>query len=195
MIFSATYYNPFKPSWTISQIDPVYYNVTKVIKILKNPTISTTTMRLSKNTLPYGLIKITYSVSTYTYAPYTPYNGWIDTYLQVNPTGIKVCVFNGCINNKTFGVFQKFTLYPANYSYDIDRLLNMSNLTFKYNCRLVNKSLKFQYYLNFSGEVDLKTAQSTPGFVVNPQQFCFNSTSKIISIRHFITNLFFNEFC
>lgn len=91
--------------------------------------------------------------------------------IQIGVTGINVASLPNNATNATFARYQSYALYPANFSTDLDSLINSSALNFSFYCQQLNQTQGAVYFLNTTS--DLKTIKSN-----NNSSTCFFSTSK-----------------
>lgn len=124
-----------------------------------------------------------------TYNP-TLYTDTAQTYFEVAPTGIAIASLPGTLAGGTFeqtiGTNQTILLDPVTYSYDLDSLANISALSFKFYCKVIDNGVEYDYPQLFYGvNLDLLTLLNNYSSNQNIQQFfnpnnshsCFKSIS------------------
>lgn len=156
-------------SWELFKVnDNNATNLTQ-INISTNPTAITYRLNVTTEILSYGIHKAVYK------AKLTTSNGDInlndETYFMVVPTGLMVFGFENALQSVFYGKLQAFSLEPVKYSVDLDNMVKMSDLSFKFYCKstFIGDTSDF----STTGLNDLSTAKST---LNNLGQTCFNTT-------------------
>lgn len=144
----------------------------------ENPTRVKSTLVLPRNALDYGVYQVLISVKISMPSPSKDLTVSKSFNLTIIPTGITVMALPNNLKSLLVGKAQDLTLSPAQYSIDSDQLINMSSLSFKFYCHLVNQTLTGQNYLLFNATTnfDLATSLDTNS--------CFNNSGKHYSLMH-----------
>lgn len=154
------------------------YNKTTESVVSLRTSSTTTSTGFSLSSLSYGwyLIELKYwlRVKTPTQVSYQmtwlPGQSSCKSFLEIKPSGLKILSLANQSVNATVPRYQSlFALTPVNFSYDIDHLANMSSVTFKFYCRVINST--FVYFANETGVVDLLTSKQN-----GTNNTCFKST-------------------
>ena len=163
--------------WYLYEIDPVIGNVIKTISLANNPSSNNAELFMESSSLIYGTYKFVYQVSMYGGA--SSFVEQIDTYVKIEPTGIAIFPFSGGMKQKTIGVGQSVELDPGRYSYDFDGLLNGTQLTYRFFCRIVIDGLAQEFpSSSYNSFVDLKQIQDgTVSVNMSTLTTCFNTSS------------------
>ena len=137
---------------------------------------TSSTLEIQAASLPYGnysaQINATFMVTTTEFGS-AQYNFTASnfTYFKIKPTGFNFFMFEYETNAMSIGYAQSLRIDPNLYSYDIDGLVNMSAMTYKFYCsRVVDQSTLV------STSYDLFTISQNGALL--PQTNCFGSLSE-----------------
>lgn len=174
--FTATYLficpYPYSATlqWKVYKLDTTTFAVVSEVTLV-NPTMSTLAFTLPGNTLDYGVYKVEIALNISVDSITMKFSAQDATYLQISPSGIIVSVMANSLSNITIGSSQALVLSPVLYSSDLDNLVTMSSLSFKFYCHQVNDSFSgVNFLLTTTGNVDMATGVTTND--------CFASSSK-----------------
>jgi hypothetical protein len=162
-----------KFTWKIESIDEVTQQVLELHDISSNPTSNSSNLTLIANSLSYGLKKLTFSINITISNPLEYKNSQVTTYFRVIPTGINVYGLRNGIRELTVGRLQDAELRPADYSVDPDLLTSPASLSFKFYCKLVEKSLNYVNYV----EENPSRLDLTDSATIIEAESCFSSLS------------------
>jgi hypothetical protein len=160
----------------VETVDQTSFNVISTVSISSNPTALTQSLTLPTNFLQFGLYKITFLANaTITTPPVQYFSNESFTYVKIVMSGINLfCLPNGQ-NNVTIGKLQSYVLSPALYSNDLDQLVDVKTLTYKFYCKVVSKASGFVNYVHSDPTYPDLDAIKTSNTL--PVGSCFNSTN------------------
>ena len=161
--------------WALKAIDLATYQVLKVVDLSNNPSIVSSGLYIPENTLYYGLYEVIYQINVIMTAyPYlnTTISGY--SYFKIVPTGLTINGIENGVTSLFIGSNQEFYLTPANYSYDLDELADLSSLNYKYYCRTIDLTSNL---IDNSTMTDLSTYKSNTGLAMNANKNCFASSA------------------
>jgi hypothetical protein len=161
--------------WTVNEINPINNASLRIIDLKSNPSSSTGELIFAENSLQYGLYEFEFS-TTLTYGSSQTVSSAIKTYVKIIPSGIAVVSIDKGINEIKIGSSQRFYLRPAAYSYDLDGLILPSQLNFVYYCKVIQLNSSNQIP---NSQIDLETYKLNNGLLMNRNETCFGSNSKI----------------
>jgi hypothetical protein len=158
----------------------------KVTSLNSNPTTAFAQLVVQPGTLDYGLYKFVYKVTMLDGIYNNLFVGQVATYVEIIPTGIVVSSLPNSLGGGTLetnlGLSQSITLDPPSYSYDLDKLANISALSFKFYCQVIDNGIQLGYpMLNYLNKIDLYTfAYKNVNLPVsmNVNSTCFSSSGK-----------------
>ena len=140
-----------------------------------------------KNTLEYGLYKFEFEVNISIMNNNSTFlTSRADTFVKIIPTGLEINVVQDGLSSVLIGSQQTLTLDPTKYSIDLDNLIDLTALTFRFYCYPI--SLKASFYINKTNKSnDLFSFKndSVPGsscFESN-SAFSFDSTRNILTLN------------
>ena len=106
-------------------------------------------LTIDANTLAYGFYMATH---TYTFTIYNLSNYAVEehtsvanAYIQVVPTGLVIRSLSSGVQGISIGTSQSLSLEPAKHSYDPDKLVSPSTLTFRYFYRVIDNGVVGNY--------------------------------------------------
>jgi hypothetical protein len=168
--------------WKAFELNESNFEVIRDITFDTNPTRVMTQVTLIENTFAFGLYKLSFYANLFVQNISLTFQEEINTFIQIVPSGINVYGLQNGLNQISIGRSQAFSLMPIDYSYDLDYVVNISSLDFKFYCKVMSKSAGFVYYLNESGSnfYDLYTGQAQNLALRNDS--CFNSTSNVLKL-------------
>ena len=162
-------------------------NTSKEISLTANPTAKSFELVLSEKFLTIGIFKIVFEFNASFSNPSENRSSINETYVEVVPSGIVVSSRENSIDKIVIGKNQALSLEPVKYSYDLDSMISMSSLEFKFYCKLVDRNLGFVNYLNNPGVIDLRLAKSLNSLSLDS---CFMSPCNLF----FKSKISFNKF-
>lgn len=170
--------------WKIFKINYNNYNESTLINLGDNPTLTSETLVIRRNTLSYGLYRIVRYVEMEVEKGIlkfinTALSAEQDTYIKIVPSGIAVFGLENGLDFIKIGFFQKLSLEPLKYSYDMDFLVKTSSLNFNFYCFDIDENTSFKEFslqnFNLTDEFDLKIYYDDQTTISNS---CFNGSSK-----------------
>ncbi len=182
-------YNLIK-TWNLFELDKSTYSILNEVDLSSNPTHNSTSLIFPSNTLKYGLYKI--KLTVYVFVESTFFQKEQATFIRIIPTGISVYALEKGIQYLTIGRLQGVEFKPSDYSFDPDLLANISELTYKFYCRMVPKSQGYvNYLLAEPSRLDLETVKESGS---SQTSSCFSSSGKlfVFEILTFLTQKEFN---
>ena len=166
-----------KKSWELIKYDDSTQQYSINIDLSQNPTSSLNELVVHPNTLSYGLYKFNFTIRIQT-VNFTKFNS-IQTYIEIIPTGLVIFALPNGISQVLIGSSQSVSLMPSLYSYDIDQIINVSSLIFRFYCKKTNtsSSLVTQSYSNQS--LIIRNNQECFGQNINGYTFDINQSSQL----------------
>ena len=177
--------------WLIYQVnEQTGFDLTQ-IKLNNNPTIYYAELVMQPKTLQYGLYRFEYSVKM-TNTNSSLFSSQISTYVRIIPSGLALSslslsqgMYGGTIEISR-GQSQSIDFNPYLNSYDVDSLLVITTLNFKYTCQIIDSNIESGYpkipgtntsiYMD-----DIKLNPSLQAY-----EICFNSTGFFSSFLDFV---------
>jgi hypothetical protein len=172
--------------WTIYQV----INVEKEQQIFinNNPTINYADLVLQPQTLSYGLYRIVFTVTMIA----TDCSASSFTYIRIIPSGLVLSslklsqpMYGGTIEI-TRCQKQIIQFDPYLFTYDIDNVVVITSLTFKYACQLIESNIPQGYPLQPDTNETIYLDDFKYNAFISVLNPCFNSTGKLFFI-HLIT--------
>jgi len=142
--------------WLIFQINEQNGLDINQIQLFNNPTIDYAQLVIQPQTLNFGLYRFVYTVtmnipSSSADSSSSVFSGQISTYVQIKPSGLILStlslsqgIYGGTIEISR-GQQQSITFNPYLNSYDIDSLIAITTLNFKYSCQLIDANVESGY--------------------------------------------------
>ena len=160
--------------WLIFKLSETNGNAVQQIMVMNNPTFNNAELVLQPNSLDYGVYQIVYSVTMLIADKTVAYNSRIDTFLKIVPSGLVISALymsqsNGASTiDITRGTQQTIDFNPFLNSYDIDEIVSVNSLQFKYYCQLVANGV------SQGSQIDLKLYKADNSSL-GANQTCFIS--------------------
>ena len=159
------------------------------IKAHENPTVNYAELVMQPNSLEYGLYRIVFKM-TMTYTNNLIFTDQVDTYVSVVPSGLVVSALSasqlssgGGTLEITRGVKQTVEFNPFLNSYDLDSLVSVFSLQFKYYCHIMRYGVQFDYpELYVNEKVDLNMFKLNPSLrsSMMSNASCFDSPGNFL---------------
>lgn len=184
--------------WFIFKMEKSTGNILNIINLINNPTINYAELVIQPNTLEYGLYKFVYKVTMQFDLSFT---SQVETYIEIVPSGIIVAALNGQTGGGTYeitrGMNQSIELNPVMFSFDLDSIVNIGSLKFKYYCQIIENGIEKGFpMLSYDLKADLFTIKSkynSDNFIkslfINNSQSCFDSPGLYLFSNSLATNL------
>lgn len=182
----------FSPSISYSSIAYSYQmlelNSTTGSPAILTGNLTSTNASIYFSACGFGWYQLVITVNMNVNTPFGFLYASLPSYMNVlvDVTGVNVLTLPNNSTNASIARYQSYALYPANFSYDLDGLLNMSSLSFSFYCQQINQSLGFYDFFTLGGISDLRTAKSNNSSLNSSS--CFSSTgwiySKIAALCH-----------
>ena len=174
-------------SWKIELLNEEDKTVAEEIFLNNNPTLRELNLLILANSLNFGLYRISFNVNITTEnSEFFSYEK--NNYIKVVPSGLFVSAFENGLDSLTIGLAQSLEINPSKHSYDMDKLVGINSIVYKFYCRSIfanESNSKFPNSLFDLSSIKLKN--------LSINGTCFNSHS---NIYNFIHNLrpFYNLF-
>ena len=162
--------------WTIYQV----INVEKEQQIFinNNPTLNYADLVLQPQTLSYGLYRIVFTVKMANIV----FSNLAFTYIRIIPSGLVLSslklsqpMYGGTIEI-TRGQNQQIQFDPYLFTYDIDNVVVITSLTFKYACQLIESNIAHGYPLQPGTNETIYLDEFKTNPSLSQLNTCFNST-------------------
>jgi hypothetical protein len=118
------------------------------IQLFNNPTISYAKLVMQPQTLNYGLYRFVYTVAMSFSLNSTAFSSQVSTYVRIEPSGLILSslglrqgIYGGTIEISR-GQKQPIAFNPYLNSYDIDSILVITTLQFKYSCQVIDSNVE-----------------------------------------------------
>jgi hypothetical protein len=167
--------------WSIYQVDSkTGFNIRQIFQT-ENPSVYKSELVIQPNTLSYGLFKFVFSVKMlHSTIDLSNFKSEIETFVQIVSSGIVVSVFSGGANKIQIGINQSLALDPVKNSYDMDSLIQMNSLSFRYYCKVLNNQVSKDYPMrNMNEKLDLLTIQNGE-YNVSSDLTCYNNKGIVL---------------
>ncbi len=169
--------------WTIYQTNQITGVIQTQIFLTNNPTINYAQLVLQPGTLAYGLYRIFYTVNLLDSNGALKFSSSVDTFIQVVPSGLVLStlktsqpMYGGTIQISR-GQNQKILFDPFLFTYDVDNVAVITELTFTYACQVIDSNVPQGYpkVVGTNQTISLSSFKTSPSLL--PLMTCFNSTS------------------
>jgi hypothetical protein len=152
------------------------------IELFNNPTINYAQLVIQPQTLNYGLYKFEYTVAMTLNANTSVFSSQMSTYVKIEPSGLILSglslrqgIYGGTIEISR-GQQQPITFNPYLNSYDIDSMLVVRNLNFKYSCQLIDSNVESGFPLMPGTNTTIFLSDIKTNASLQLYNKCFNST-------------------
>jgi len=173
IIFNCNNQASYIKTWLLFKADPsTGNNLSDSISLENNPTNSYLELVIGAKWLKPGLYRFVLLVNTTTSSGISFVSDSF-TFVKIVPSGMNVAAFGGGVSEVIIGTRQECIFKPAEHSTDYDNSSNMSELEFKFYCKVVD-SLSDQGYPSSSlGQLtDLKSLGDS-GEILDADKVCF----------------------
>ena len=152
------------------------------IELFKNPTINYAQLVIQPQTLNYGLYKFVYAVTMSYTLNTTVFSSQVSTYVKIEPSGLVISslslrqgIYGGTIEISR-GQQQPIPFNPYLNSYDIDSIVVITTLKFKYSCQLIDSNVEsgFPQLPGTNATIFLSDMKTNASLQLYDK--CFNST-------------------
>ena len=134
--------------WLIYEINEQNGLDINKIELFDNPTINYAQLVIQPQTLNYGLYRFVYMVTMSYTRNSSLFSSQVSTYVKIEPSGLIISslslrqgIYGGTIEISR-GQQQPITFNPYLNSYDIDSILVITTLSFKYSCQLIDSNVE-----------------------------------------------------
>jgi len=134
--------------WTIFQVNPQTGLDQEQIQLITNPTINYAELVIQPQTLVIGLYRFVFTLSL---TLSTPVSSQIDTFVKISQSVLVISalslsqpMYGGSVEI-TRGSNQTIQFNPFTSSYDIDKQVVITSLTFKYSCQIIDSGVPRGY--------------------------------------------------
>ena len=168
--------------WSIFEINPNNGSTIRLINVTNIISLFSSEIYIPSNFFSYGTYKFIYEVCMEG-DDASSFKETIDTYIRIVPTGMVIFAFSGGIKEITIGIGQSVDLNPGRYSYDLDRILTGTDLSYKFYCRVLIDEVPQMFPSDYSGSyIDLwKIKNENLSTEIIQTKLCFvNSGSSIL---------------
>jgi hypothetical protein len=162
--------------WFLYEINPSTGSTTRTISLNELGSAFNAELFIQGNYLAYGTYKFVYQVNMN--GGDSPFQGTVETYIRIIPTGIGIFAFSGGIREVTRGTAQSIEVNPGKYSFDFDGIYTGVQLSYRFYCRIVVDGLPYEFpSTSFNNYVDLLQIKNDNSLVeINSTNICFDST-------------------
>jgi hypothetical protein len=161
------------------------------IELFNNPTINYAQLVIQPQTLNYGLYKFVYVVTMSYTLNSTVFSSQVSTYVKIEPSGLILSslslrqgIYGGTIEISR-GQQQTITFNPYLNSYDIDSILVITTLKFKYSCQLIDSNVESGFPLMPGTNATIFMDDIKMNASLQIYEKCFNSTG-VLSFDYLI---------
>jgi len=177
-----------KKEWLIYEVNQQTGIDTNQIQMTNNPTINYAQVVIQPQTLVYGLYHFIYTVTMILNSDSnsTSFSGQVSTYVQIEPSGIILSslslsqgIFGGTIEISR-GQQQPITFNPYLNSYDLDSILTITTLNFKYSCQIIDSNVPKGYPQLPGTNISIFLVEMKLNNSLQFYDDCFNSTGNSI---------------
>jgi hypothetical protein len=134
--------------WLIYEINEQNGLDMNQIDLVNNPTINYAQLVIQPQTLNYGLYRFVFNVTMTYRINSTIFSNQVYTYVRIEPSGLILSglslsqgIYGGTIEISR-GQQQPIAFNPYFNSYDIDSLLVITTLQFKYSCQIIDSCVE-----------------------------------------------------
>ena len=134
--------------WLLFQVDEQTGRDLNQIKLNNNPTIYYAELVIQPKTLTYGLFRIEYTVTVTSTNSSILLSNQISTFVRIIPSGLVLSplslsqgIYGGTIEISR-GQSQSIEFNPYLNSYDIDSIVVITTLNFKYSCQTIDSNIE-----------------------------------------------------
>jgi hypothetical protein len=161
------------------------------IELFNNPTINYAELVIQPKTLSYGLYRFVYTVTMTLNANSILFSSQVSTYVKIEPSGLILStlslsqgLYGGTIEISR-GQQQPITFNPYLNSYDIDSLLVITTLNFKYSCQLIDSNVEkgFPQIPGTNATIFMDEIKMNASLQIYEK--CFNSTGELFLSEKF----------
>ena len=178
--------------WLIFKVNPQTGMDLDQVYLINNPTINYAQLVIQPQTLDYGLHRFVYTVTmtntnkVNSINSSVVYSSEVSTYVQIDPSGLVISslslsqgMYGGTIEISR-GSQQSIDFNPYLNSFDIDAIIVITTLNFKYSCQIIDSNIPTGYpnYPSTNNLIYLDEMKVTPSLLTNNN--CFNSTDSFM---------------
>ncbi len=172
--------------WLIYEIDSRNGLDTNQIILSNNPTVDYAELVVQPQSLSYGLYRFVFKVTMVMTSSMNSnvFSSQISTYVKIEPSGIILSsislskgIYGGTVEI-TRGQHQEITFNPFLNSYDIDGLLVITSLIFKYSCQVIDSNIASGYPLMPGTNNSIYLDEIKLNASLQSYDTCFNKTGE-----------------
>jgi hypothetical protein len=165
--------------WLVYQVDEqsrLDRAIVRSINSKTNPTVDYGELVIDQATLDYGLYRIEYHVAmtprraTKAQA-FSALSSKVDTLVRIVPSGLVIKALKGGLNEVSIGLSEPLVLDPQLYSIDLDSIVDMRTLAFRFSCQTYESGLPLPLFDKTLSLLAVKAGQAASG-----PNSCFDST-------------------
>ena len=168
--------------WLIYEINEKTSLEMNKIELFNNPTINYAQLVIQPQTLNYGLFRFVYLVTMSYTRNSTLFSSQVSTYVKIEPSGLIISslslrqgIYGGTIEISR-GQQQPITFNPYLNSYDIDSILAITTLKFKYSCQLIDSNVESGFPQLPGTNTTIFLSDIKTNATLQLYDKCFNST-------------------
>jgi len=155
------------------------------IQLFNNPSLTNAQVVIQPQTLNYGLYRFVYTVTMSYTLNSTVFSSQVSTYVRIEPSGLILSslglrqgIYGGSIEI-SIGQQQSIAFNPYLNSYDIDSILVMTTLQFKYSCQIIDSNIESGFPHLPGTNVTLFLDEIQMNSSLQMYDKCFNSSGLI----------------
>ena len=165
--------------WSLYKLNESDAEILSQISLATNPTVNSAELVIQPASLEYGLYRFVFTVNMLSnYSNYS-FRSETDTFIRVVASGLMISALHSSRSSQygglveiSKGVNQTIRFDPLLNSYDVDSIVQMTSLSFKYSCQLIENGVESGYPTDNSGnKVDLFMIKSS--YTIMANQTCF----------------------
>ena len=181
--------------WSLFRVDPSTGKDQSSLSLNDNPTVDYGELVVQPNVLDFGLYRFNFKV-TMLNTQNALFESEQDTFVSIVPSGIYLSslaankIPDGGRYEMTKGTEQDIQFNPFIYSYDIDSLIDIATLSFKYYCQVIEFGVETGYpKLFLNQKIDLSMYKTRSDLAMSNNLTCFDSEGRK-KIFIFILNIY-----
>ena len=170
--------------WSVFRVDPSTGKDQTSLGLNDNPTVDYGELVVQPSVLDYGLYRFNFKV-TMLNTKNALFESEQDSFVSIVPSGIYLSslaaskIPDGGTYEMTKGTQQDIQFNPFIYSYDVDSMVDIATLNFKYYCQVIEFGVETGYpKLSLSQNVDLSLYKTRSDLAMSENLTCFDSAGR-----------------
>ena len=180
--------------WSIFKLDETTGADKNSVSLTDNPTVEYGELVIQPNSLSYGLYRFNLKVSMLN-TRNGLFQSELDTFVRVEPSGLVLSVLAnakipaGGTYEISRGLEQAVEFNPYFFSYDVDGIVAVASLGFKYYCQVIELGVQMGFSkISNSEMVDLSMYKTRSDLVMRNNVTCFDSAGKFWFLFYRVLN-------